>query len=185
MSNWGNTVDYRWGVRIFYNGGGPGWRNKRGYYTSVILGPDKLAFTSATRVRKASSERNARSTSLLITLTYICIIMYPDWQRVCKVSGVVTRTVKCGSLVERKRLKTVVFKSKTTFLHVHHAFLYISLPSLRNYDTNDQILSWLENGNGKAINFTISLWTQKRSPLFSSNLGSLLSCKQVTWYKGE
>ena len=74
-------MDYRWGVRIFYNGGGPGWRNKRRSYTSVILGRERinlLAFTSATRVRKASSERNARSTSLLITLTYICIIMYPD-----------------------------------------------------------------------------------------------------------
>ena len=71
-------MDYRWGVRIFYNGGGPGWKKKRRSYTSVILGPDKFAFTSATRVRKASSERNARSMSLLITLTYICIIMYPD-----------------------------------------------------------------------------------------------------------
>ena len=68
MSNWGNTVDYRWGVRIFNNGGGPRWRNKRGSYPSVILGPDKFAFTSATRVRKASSERNARSKSLLTTL---------------------------------------------------------------------------------------------------------------------
>ena len=71
-------MDYRWGVRIFNNGGGPRWRNKRGSYPSVILGPDKFAFTSATRVRKASSERNARSKSLLTTLTYICIIMYPD-----------------------------------------------------------------------------------------------------------
>ena len=45
-------MDYRWGVRIFYNGGGPGWRNKRRSYTSVILGRERinlLAFTSATR----------------------------------------------------------------------------------------------------------------------------------------
>ena len=30
--------------------------------------------------------------------------------------------------------KTIGLMSKTTTLHVHHAFLYISLPSLHNYD---------------------------------------------------
>ena len=30
--------------------------------------------------------------------------------------------------------KTIGLLSKTTTLHVHHAFLYISLPSLHNYD---------------------------------------------------
>ena len=29
---------------------------------------------------------------------------------------------------------TIGLISKTTILHVHHAFLYISLPSLHNYD---------------------------------------------------
>ena len=50
---------------------------------------------------------------------------------------------------------------------------------------NDQILSWLENGNSKAIKFTFSLWPWTRSPLFSSNLTSLLSSNWVTWHKGE
>ena len=50
---------------------------------------------------------------------------------------------------------------------------------------NDQILSWLENGNSKAINFSISLRTQKRFPLFSSNLTFLLSSNWVASYKGE
>ena len=35
---------------------------------------------------------------------------------------------------QRKRQKTIGLMSKTTTLHVHHAFLYISLPSLYNYD---------------------------------------------------
>ena len=48
---------------------------------------------------------------------------------------------------------------------------------------NDQFLSWLENGNGKAI--TISLWTRTLSLLISPNLTFLLSNKWVTWYKGE
>ena len=30
--------------------------------------------------------------------------------------------------------KTVGLMSKTKTLHAHHAFLYISLPSLHNYD---------------------------------------------------
>ena len=50
---------------------------------------------------------------------------------------------------------------------------------------NEQILSWLENGNGKAMNFTISLWIRTRSPTFSSKLTSLFSRNWVTWYKGQ
>ena len=46
---------------------------------------------------------------------------------------------------------------------------------------NDQILSLLENGKGKEINFTISVWTRARSPLFTSNLNSLLLTNRATW----
>ena len=35
---------------------------------------------------------------------------------------------------------------------------------------NDQLLSLLENGNGKVINITSSVWTWTRPPHFSSNL---------------
>ena len=45
----------------------------------------------------------------------------------------------------------------------------------------DQILSLLENGNGKEINSTISVWTRARSPLFSSNVDSLLLINRATW----
>ena len=69
---------------------------------------------------------------------------------------------------------------------------------------HEQILIWLENGNGKAINFTFysyiyilylqnpimtsrkfSVWNRTRSPVFSSHRTSLLSSNWVTWYKGE
>ena len=43
-------------------------------------------------------------------------------------------------------------------------------PPGTNDTWNDQSLSWLENGNSKAINFTMSLWILTRFPLFSSNL---------------
>ena len=59
--------------------------------------------------------------------------------------------------------------SKTTTLHVHHAFLYISLPSLpAQLRRENQILYLLGNGNGKAINSTISVWT--RTGAFSLQL---------------
>ena len=76
--------------------------------------------------------------------------------------------------------KAIGLMSKTTTLHVHHAFLHISLLSLHNCDVklNDQILSLLENGNGKAMNSTICVWTRARSLLFSSNQNSLLLSKR-------
>ena len=45
--------------------------------------------------------------------------------------------------------KTIGLMSKTTTLHVHHAFLYISSSFLHKYDVKWPILSSLENGNGK------------------------------------
>ena len=51
--------------------------------------------------------------------------------------------------------RAIGLMSKTTTLHVHHAFLYISFLSLHNNDVN--FLSLRENGNGKTINSTISV----------------------------
>ena len=35
---------------------------------------------------------------------------------------------------EGQEIKAIGYMSKTTTLHVHHTFLYISLPSLNNHD---------------------------------------------------
>ena len=77
--------------------------------------------------------------------------------------------------------------SKKATLHVYHAFLNTFLLSLHNYDVklNDQILSLLENGNGKAMNSTISVWTRARSLLFSSNQNSPLLSNRANWYNRE
>ena len=72
--------------------------------------------------------------------------------------------------------------SKATTLHLYHAFLHISLPSLHNYD---QILSLLGNGNGKAINSTISVRTWARSPLFSSSQNPRLLSNWTNWDKSR
>ena len=78
--------------------------------------------------------------------------------------------------------KAIGLMSKTATLHLRHAFLYISLPSLHNYDVKWLKLRLLESGNGKAINSTtILVWTRARSPLLSSNLNSLLFTNRVTW----
>ena len=82
---------------------------------------------------------------------------------------------------QRERKKLIGLMSKTTTLQVHHASLYISLPSLHNYDVKDQILSLLGNGNGKAINSTISVWTWARSPLSSSSQNPLLLSNRANW----
>ena len=50
---------------------------------------------------------------------------------------------------------------------------------------NDQILTLLRNGNGKAINSTISVWTRARSPLFSSSQNPLPLNNRVNWDNRE
>ena len=49
------------------------------------------------------------------------------------------------------------------------------------------MLSWFENGNGKAKSFNLflSVWPRTQSPLFSSNLISLLSRNWMIWYNRE
>ena len=81
--------------------------------------------------------------------------------------------------------KQLFLRAKQHFYTFITLFCTFHCRSVTTTTWNDQILSWLENGNGKAINFTISLWTKTWSPLFSSNLTGLLSWKQVSWYKSK
>ena len=62
--------------------------------------------------------------------------------------------------------------SKPATLHVHHAFLSISLRSLHN--------PVLVNGKSKAINYTISVRTQVRSPPRTSK-NSRPSSNRAIW----
>ena len=70
-------------------------------------------------------------------------------------------------------------------LHVHHTFLYISLPSLHNWNVKGPNfeLTWERERQGDKFHFLYLKRT--RSPLFSSNRTSLLSSNWVTWYKRE
>ena len=49
--------------------------------------------------------------------------------------------------LRRRRRQRELPKSKTTTLHVHHAFLYISLPSLHDNDVNCLISRFVDNVN--------------------------------------
>ena len=76
---------------------------------------------------------------------------------------------------QQERQKAMGLKSKTSTLHVHHAFLPTFLYRPCTSTTwNNHVLSLLGNGNGKGINSSISVWTRARSPLFSSNPKYLL-----------
>ena len=57
--------------------------------------------------------------------------------------------------------------SKATALQVHRALCQFLHRLCTTTTWNDQILSFLENLNGKAINFIVFVWVRTRSSLFS------------------
>ena len=76
--------------------------------------------------------------------------------------------------------------SKTTTLQEHHAFLYIYLPSLHDYNVKwPNFKFFFQDWKSKAINSTISVWTWVHPPLFSSNINSLLLSNLATWDNGK
>ena len=65
------------------------------------------------------------------------LVFFQSWLNVTQPSLflVIRDLTKPRRRRQRERTKTIGLMSKTTTLHVHHAFLYISLPSLHNYTT--------------------------------------------------
>ena len=57
--------------------------------------------------------------------------------------------------------KTIGLISKTTILHVHHAFLYISLPSLHGYDVKMPNFTMYRGSTEATTKFPLSFWTWK------------------------
>ena len=52
--------------------------------------------------------------------------------------------------------KTIGLISKTTILHVHHAFLYISLPSLHDYDVKMRNFTMYRGSSQATTRFPLS-----------------------------
>ena len=74
---------------------------------------------------------------------------------------------------QQERQKTKVLMSKTTTLHVHHAFLYISLPSLRNYDVKCPNIKFTWEREREGDKFYHLCPNLASSPLISSSINSL------------
>ena len=55
--------------------------------------------------------------------------------------------------------KAIGLISKTTILHVHHAFLYISLPSLHDYDVKMPNVTMYRGSTQATTRFPLSFWT--------------------------
>ena len=86
---------------------------------------------------------------------------------------------------EQQRQKAIGLVGKTTTLHVQQALLYISLPSMHDYDVHRPNFKVFKDKNSKAINSTVSVWSRVWPPLFSSNINSLLLSNQATWDNRE
>ena len=91
---------------------------------------------------------------------------------------------------QRQRQKAIVLVSKKTTLHVHHAFLYIPLPSLHDYHVKWPNLIIIfcfcfrgrERQGDKFYHLCLHSGT---APLFSFNRNSLFSSDWVTWDNRE
>ena len=75
--------------------------------------------------------------------------------------------------------------SKTTTLHVHHAFLYISLPSLHDYDVKwpNFKFTWELARQGDKFYHLCPNWA--RSPFFSSSQNPLFLSNRANWDNHE
>ena len=100
-----------------------------------------------------------------------CLLHHPPWLT-WVLNGQMGRILPQGKYNEITKLRqwwqSKLKKSKITTLRVHHDFSlhFLAVPS--NHEWNDQILSSLENGNGKIINFTGSLFELGQGPLSSA-----------------
>ena len=70
------------------------------------------------------------------------------------------RTLRCHDDDDNENVKkAIVWISKTTTLHVHLAFLYISLPSLRDYDGKMPNVTFYGGRKQATAKFSVSFWT--------------------------
>ena len=111
-------------------------------------------------------------------LRILLLTTLPSWSRRLREIRDLT---KLRRRRQRQRQKEIGLGNKTTTLYVHDAFLYISLPSLHDYD----VKCFFQDGKSKATKSTIAVWIRARLPLFSSDINSLLLSNWVTWDSRE
>ena len=74
---------------------------------------------------------------------------------------------------QQERQRTKGLMSKTTTLHMHNAFLYISLPSLRNYDVKCPNIKFTWEREREGDKFYHLCPNLASSPLISSSINFL------------
>ena len=80
-------------------------------------------------------------------------------------STAIIGTLRSNNADDNKNVKkTIGLISKTTTLHVHHTFLYISFPFLHDYDVKMPYFAFMEDVNKQRRNF-ISLSELEFGPL--------------------
>ena len=86
---------------------------------------------------------------------------------------------------QRKRQKTIRLMSKTTILHAHRAFLYISLSSLHTCDVKwpNFKFTWERERQGDELYHLCP--NLSAFPLFSSTQNSLLLSNRANWDNRE
>ena len=124
-------------------------------------------------VKKWTKKIDTRE-NLLKSITTSCILYVP-------VTGaiIIRDITKPRPRRQRERHKNKQLCTRIT--------LFCTFPCLHctTMTWNDQILSLLGNGNGKAINSTISVRTWARSPFFSSSQNPLLLGNRTNWDNRE
>ena len=72
-------------------------------------------------------------------------------------------TLRCHDGDDNENVKKALLGwiSKTTTLHVHFAFLFISLPSLRDYDEKMPKFTFYGGREQATAKFSVSFWTWK------------------------
>ena len=98
--------------------------------------------------------------------------MFPENVSICEY-------FKIGTLRSGDGKENVKKASKTT-LHVHHAFLYISLPSLLDYDVKMPNFTFYGGCKQARTKFSYSFWTW---PIYF--IGNQLQVSSPSYQKGN
>ena len=85
------------------------------------------------------------------------ISKFQFWQRILDIYGKPLLRSDDGRATTRTSKKAIGLITKT-ILHAHHAFLYISLPSLHDYDVKMPIFTFYSDST-QATKFPLSFWT--------------------------
>ena len=120
-----------------------------------------------------------RSVYPCMSLSIACSISVGSDNTARSIQWLIRVLTKLRRRRQGERQKNKGLMSKTTTLHVHHAFLHICPCTTTTW--NHHTFSLLECGDDKTITSTISVWTRARPPLFSSNQKSLLLSNRANW----